>query len=157
MNEQTPITIAAFLANKESQWRGSLLQTQEDPDGYELVHNVFTQPGMSGSPVFDAKGNLIAIHGRSLPLYDTGNKGFAIPIYYYTNWQNTTALIPNPFQTPTPYNPNAWSEIVLQMAIERSSYDLLGAIEMAETIPNGTSVSESARSYVKFWREAARL
>ena len=89
VNEQTPITIAGFPGYEASQWRGSLLQTQEDPDGYELVHNVFTQPGMSGSPVFDAKGNLIAIHGRSLGNPD--NKGFAIPIYYYTEWQDTTA------------------------------------------------------------------
>jgi hypothetical protein len=49
------------------------------------------------------------------------------------------------------------SEKLLQIAIERSSYDILGAIEMAETIPDGTSVSEAARSYVKFWREAAGL
>jgi len=52
---------------------------------------------------------------------------------------------------------NRSSEKLLQIAIERSSYDILGAIEMAETIPDGTSVSESARSYVKFWREAAGL
>ena len=58
VNEQTPITIAGFPGYEASQWRGSLLQTQEDPDGYELVHNVFTQPGMSGSPVFDAKGRI---------------------------------------------------------------------------------------------------
>jgi len=104
VNEQTPITIAGFSYEGRLQTLGgAFLQTLEDTNGYELVHNIPTQPGMSGSPVFDAKGNLIAIHGFSLN--DTGSPSLAIPIHYYTNWQNTTALIPNPFQPPyTWYN-----------------------------------------------------
>ena len=50
-----------------------------------------------------------------------------------------------------------WSEQLLQLAVERSSYDIIGAIEMAESIPANTSVSESARSYIKFWKDAAGL
>lgn len=47
-----------------------------------------------------------------------------------------------------------WSEQLLQMAIERSSYDVLGAIEIAESIPDGTSVSAEAEAYLEFWRDS---
>lgn len=48
-----------------------------------------------------------------------------------------------------------WSEQLLQMAIERSSYDVVGAIEIAESIPDGTIVSEEAEAYLEFWRDSA--
>jgi S1-C subfamily serine protease len=36
-----------------------------DPDGYELLYNNSTAPGMSGGPILNASGLVIGIHGRA--------------------------------------------------------------------------------------------
>ncbi len=36
----------------------------EDGGGYTIIYDAFTLPGMSGGGVFDANGQLVAIHGR---------------------------------------------------------------------------------------------
>lgn len=51
-------------------------------------------------------------------------------------------------------NIERWSEQLLQIAIERSGYDLIGAIEVAERIPSNTAVSAEAQAYIRFWQEA---
>ncbi|MGA1285231.1 MAG: chromosome segregation ATPase, partial [Prochlorothrix sp.] len=47
-----------------------------------------------------------------------------------------------------------WSEQLLQMAIERSSYDVVGAIDIANTIPESSFLFNEAQSYVNFWQES---
>lgn len=42
----------------------SLMPIKSLPEGYSLAYTNQTQPGMSGSPIFDARGRLIGIHGR---------------------------------------------------------------------------------------------
>jgi serine protease Do len=42
----------------------SLVPAKSFPEGYRLGYTNETQPGMSGSPIFDADGKLIGIHGR---------------------------------------------------------------------------------------------
>lgn len=61
----------------------------------------------------------------------------------------------SPQRTEADSQIDRWSEELLQMAIERSSYDLLGAIEIVKSIPEGTSVSAEAQSYLDFWQESA--
>ncbi|BAZ43338.1 peptidase S1 and S6 chymotrypsin/Hap [Chondrocystis sp. NIES-4102] len=42
----------------------SLMPTKSLPEGYSLAYTNQTEPGMSGSPIFDERGQLIGIHGR---------------------------------------------------------------------------------------------
>lgn len=45
-----------------------------------------------------------------------------------------------------------WSTQLLQIALERSGYDLVGAIEVAEQVPPGTLAYEDAQAYIRNWR-----
>ena len=72
--EGTPIFVAGFpaqtLALTESiysftEGKVTANATQPLADGYALVYSNSTLPGMSGGPVLDNKGRLIAIHGRA--------------------------------------------------------------------------------------------
>ena len=69
-------------------------------DGYSLVYNNSTLPGMSGGAVLNEKGELIGVHGRAdidTKLQKTGNPdvriktGFnlGIPISIYQSWSDT--------------------------------------------------------------------
>lgn len=42
----------------------SIIPTKSLPQGYRLGYTNDTQPGMSGSPIFNAQGFLVGIHGR---------------------------------------------------------------------------------------------
>ena len=150
-------------------WRSSRLTE----NGYNLQHTAAALNGMSGGPIFDSAGRLVAIHGETVVISPQVTAFAAIPLSYYTNWQNTTpeSLGANiradsnqsPQRTLEDLDPvgkteteiNKRSEELLQRAVDRSSYDIIGAIEMAEAIPEGTSGSEQARLYLEFWREVA--
>ena len=90
---------------------GALVQIQNDvANGYELVHNIPTLDGMSGGPIFDAQGKLIAINGQTLRSSAGRAETYyyaAIPIHYYTDWQGiSTPVTPRQTpQTPTPRPP----------------------------------------------------
>jgi len=46
---------------------GKVAKIAESPmsnGGYNLLYSNYTRPGMSGSPIFNAQGELVAIHGR---------------------------------------------------------------------------------------------
>ncbi len=100
VNEGTPITAAGFPNSYDGirtrpdlifdPRGGSILQPNKtDPEGYELVHSITTLDGMSGGPVFDVAGKLIAINGRTLRSNTGRAESYyyaAIPIHYYTNW-----------------------------------------------------------------------
>jgi serine protease Do len=49
-------------------------------DGYELVYNNTTSPGMSGGPVFNVAGEVIGIHGRASGSQERGKTGFNLGI-----------------------------------------------------------------------------
>ncbi|MEM6754551.1 MAG: trypsin-like peptidase domain-containing protein [Cyanobacteria bacterium P01_C01_bin.38] len=72
--------------------------TQAVDGGYSLSYNIATLPGMSGGPLLNQQGELIAIHGRGEPanvddivyeklnpeiVYVKGNNNYAIPIYTF--------------------------------------------------------------------------
>ncbi len=42
------------------------ISDEADDNGYQLSYNNTTLPGMSGSPVFNSRGSVVAIHGRGL-------------------------------------------------------------------------------------------
>jgi len=100
VNEGTPITAAGFPNSYDGITTrpdlsfdprgGSIIQPNKtDPAGYELVHNITTLDGMSGGPVFDVAGKLIAINGKTLRSNTGRAESYyyaAIPIHYYTNW-----------------------------------------------------------------------
>ncbi len=48
--------------------------------GYALVYTVNALPGMSGGPVLDSRGNLVAINGRATLDLRTGNVNFVLGI-----------------------------------------------------------------------------
>lgn len=50
-----------------------------------------------------------------------------------------------------------WSDQLLQLALERSGYDLVGAIEVAEQVPPGTLAYEDAQAYIRTWRSQLGL
>ncbi len=55
------------LGNKAfrmTQGKISMIPFKSLPQGYRLGYTNYTKPGMSGSPVFDAQGLLVGIHGR---------------------------------------------------------------------------------------------
>jgi S1-C subfamily serine protease len=58
---------------------------QGDPDGYELLYNNSTAPGMSGGPILDNKGLVIGIHGRAEGNDVSGKVGInlGIPINFF--------------------------------------------------------------------------
>ena len=43
---------------------GTLVGVQPPQDGYALIYNNITQPGMSGGPVLNEEGQVIGIHGQ---------------------------------------------------------------------------------------------
>lgn len=51
-----------------------------DPNGYTLIYNNNTMPGMSGGPVLDSNGNLIGIHGRGSRDQNDQKSGFNLGI-----------------------------------------------------------------------------
>lgn len=51
-----------------------------DPNGYTLIYNNNTMPGMSGGPVLDTNANLIGIHGRGSRDQNDQKSGFNLGI-----------------------------------------------------------------------------
>lgn len=61
-------------------------------EGYQIVHDAESSPGMSGGPVFNDQGKLIGINGQARPQPTTENlEFFAIPISVYTAWRGKIA------------------------------------------------------------------
>lgn len=70
------------------------IQSRYNKDGYQIIYDNLTLPGMSGGSVLDKNGKLIGIHGRSEKdetisvgankLVSTGNN-MGIPITYFKN------------------------------------------------------------------------
>lgn len=71
------VYVAGFPLNNESdelgfgnesfrltQGKVSVVPAKSLPQGYQLGYTNTTEMGMSGSPIFDAEGSLVAIHGR---------------------------------------------------------------------------------------------
>ena len=79
--------ISSAVQNRRFQFGITFWKDRRDNirDGYDLVHDYETRLGMSGGPIFDAQGNLVAINGETSDeeLKDSA----AIPIHYYTSWQ----------------------------------------------------------------------
>ncbi|GAB4296759.1 MAG: hypothetical protein Fur0025_34510 [Oscillatoriaceae cyanobacterium] len=74
--------------------------------GYSLIYNNITQPGMSGGPVLDDQGKVIGVHGQG-DRDDTGRKtgqNLAIPIATFLDATKTVTAKKgtdsNPFQLP---------------------------------------------------------
>jgi S1-C subfamily serine protease len=66
--------------------RGTLTGFQRgDSEGYELLYDSTTAPGMSGGPVFDATGRVIGVHGRAAGNPEIGKTGInlGIPIHLF--------------------------------------------------------------------------
>jgi serine protease Do len=96
--------------------RGEIVGTNSQPqDGYILIYDNTTYPGMSGGPVLDENGRLIGIHGRGARDDDGQKVGFnlGIPIKIFTtskvgsNLGVVTQNSPPPttFTTPSPSVP----------------------------------------------------
>ena len=87
-----------------------------DPDGekgFQIIHDFKTYSGMSGGPVTDMKGRLLAINGLTNPEMGDKSTYAAIPIRFYTNWDSTpiasnpvnNPVTPPPTPPPTPIPP----------------------------------------------------
>ncbi|TAG63138.1 MAG: tetratricopeptide repeat protein [Oscillatoriales cyanobacterium] len=91
---------------------GTLVGVQPPQDGYALIYNNITQPGMSGGPVLNEEGQVIGIHGQGDRR--NGSKSglnLAIPINasLVPNLQKLVAS-PSP-PTPSPVVPSEKSAI----------------------------------------------
>ena len=80
--------------------------TETFEKGYGLVYNNNTVAGMSGSPVFNAQGDIIGIHGRGdrEEAIGSGAKtGFnlAIPINTFRRWNQQNQVVAVNTTTPT--------------------------------------------------------
>ncbi|ACK70083.1 peptidase S1 and S6 chymotrypsin/Hap [Gloeothece citriformis PCC 7424] len=86
--------------------------------GYSLAYNGFTnddnpglaapEPGMSGGPILDAQGRLVAINGLFAQNPNIGVGEFlAVPINVYTTWQNIVLNIPEIPSRPTVIKPES--------------------------------------------------
>jgi Circadian oscillating protein COP23/Trypsin-like peptidase domain len=69
------------------------------PNGYDWLYNAVTQKGMSGGPVFDENGSVVAIHGRGEKFGDKAAFNAGIPINTFValapNIRNTQAIAMN--------------------------------------------------------------
>jgi serine protease Do len=65
-----------------------------DRNGYNLIYNNNTMPGMSGGAVLDSNGNLIGIHGRGSKDRDAQKSGFnlGIPINLFVKNANLQGI-----------------------------------------------------------------
>jgi serine protease Do len=61
-------------------------------NGYGLIYNNNTMPGMSGGPVIDSNGNLVAIHGRGSRDAQNQKSGFNLGIPINTFKQSAAKL-----------------------------------------------------------------
>ncbi|HAX77394.1 MAG TPA: hypothetical protein DCY88_16560 [Cyanobacteria bacterium UBA11372] len=75
-------------------------------EGYALVYDGPSIPGMSGGPVFDQNGRLVAIHGEAQPqasgLGSAGNYGIPINTFFALQAQATNVAVRS---NPTPSAP----------------------------------------------------
>lgn len=74
---------------------GQLVGKNEgDRDGYTLIYNNNTQPGMSGGSVLDSNGNLVGIHGRGSQDANNLKSGFnlGIPINLFVTNANRLGI-----------------------------------------------------------------
>ena len=112
-------------------------------DGYSLVYNNNTLPGMSGGPVLNEDGALIGVHGRadidSTTTKATGNPnvriktGFnlGIPIHIYLSWSGTGTTSGGnslPTVTPKPGTQPKADDFVLRAGDKYKQGDYEGAI-----------------------------
>jgi serine protease Do len=90
-----PAQGGAFTQPSRQVARGEITGFQTgDTEGYELVYNNTTSPGMSGGPVFNAAGEVIGIHGRAAGDQERGKTGFnlGIPINLFLRLAPQTGL-----------------------------------------------------------------
>ncbi|OCQ97929.1 hypothetical protein BCD67_02005 [Oscillatoriales cyanobacterium USR001] len=91
---------------------GTLVGVQPPQDGYALIYNNITQPGMSGGPVLNEEGQVIGIHGQG----DQRNGiksglNLAIPIKRFLESPLGSSLITSqPPQTVLPVEPSKQTE-----------------------------------------------
>jgi S1-C subfamily serine protease/Tfp pilus assembly protein PilF len=90
-----PVPDAAITQPTRVVTRGEIAGLQTGgADGYELVYNNTTSPGMSGGPVFNATGEVIGIHGRASGSQERGKTGLnlGIPINLFLRLAPQTGL-----------------------------------------------------------------
>jgi S1-C subfamily serine protease len=87
---------------------GTLVGVQPPQDGYALIYNNITQPGMSGGPVLNEEAQVIGIHGQG-DRRDGSKSGLnlAIPINssLVADLQKLTALPSPPIASPVVPSP----------------------------------------------------
>jgi hypothetical protein len=122
VKEGATVYYAGFPAEEENQPRNYRFITaditgrSQNKEGYELSYNGPALPGMSGGPVLNEEGLLIAIHGKAetRPIIIEGVRSNivagvqGIPTEKFTNlisniqWDNTTGNNISPTNEPTP-------------------------------------------------------
>jgi serine protease Do len=67
---------------------------RDDANGYTLIYNNTTMPGMSGGSVMDSNGNLVGIHGKGSRDQKGGKAGFnlGIPINLFVTNANRLGI-----------------------------------------------------------------
>jgi tetratricopeptide (TPR) repeat protein len=63
-------------------------------DGYALLYNNSTSPGMSGGPIFNREGQMIGIHGRASGNQESGKVGInlGIPVHLFLQQASQAGL-----------------------------------------------------------------
>ncbi len=127
-NQKRLFTAGIFRNSTDSPFGGSDASLS---DGYELTYTSATYRGMSGSPILDASGRLIGIHGRNTGQLVTGNRriilgdSIGVPISKFIKsksekLKNLIALLPIDESQPLKNvdDPARYLETILQPAYQ---------------------------------------
>ena len=75
---------------------------RKGPNGYDWLYNAVTQKGMSGGPVFNQDGKVVAIHGRGERFQDKAAFNSGIPINTFLALAPDFVKLPQIVNSPQP-------------------------------------------------------
>ncbi|MCP9877927.1 tetratricopeptide repeat-containing serine protease family protein [Cyanobium sp. A2C-AMD] len=129
------------------------------PDGYQLLYDNQTLPGVSGGAVLNAQGQLVGIHGKAEKadqISESRGKAVAtgtnqgVPISYYKQYTLGESIVASSTQSTTADDFLAQAALILSKGLFRdtnSEQDALNVISLAESALRLNPNSSDAYSF----------